>query len=630
MVPAVCALLALAAALVFGRAVQYEFVNFDDDIYLYENPWLADGPTAEAAAWAFTGFYAANWHPLTWLSHLLDVRLYGFWAGGHHLTNVLLHAVNAILLFLVLRRMTGRLWPSGLAAALFAIHPLHVESVAWVSERKDVLSGLCFMLTLAAYLGYVRRPFSLPRYLLVVLCFALGLLAKPMLVTLPLVLLLLDYWPLGRWRPSGDCPLQPAPSTAGGRPGFPWRLFIEKVPLLLLAAASCAVTLIAQSTAVVASEQLPWNERLANAVVSYARYLGQSFWPACLAVWYPHPQHTLPWWTVAGCAMFLLGASLLALIWRRSYPYLLVGWLWYLGMLVPVIGLVQVGSQARADRYMYLPLIGLSLAVAWGAAQFADASADHRRACGIVAATVLSLLGGCAWQQVSYWQDSETLWTHTLECTSRNCVAYGNLGLALARKGRTVEAILNFREAIAIKPDQPELHYHLGDALAVDGRVDEAILNYQEALLLDPDYAAARKHLGFLLATRGRTDEPGNRYPEAHYELGNALAECGRLDEAAAHYQAALAIRPDFAEAHNNLGILLAECGQLDQAIAHYQAALRSAPDSAKAHNNLGNALVRLGRIEEAAAHYRKALEIQPDDADARRNLDALRGRTQE
>ena len=627
---AVCGLLLLAVALVFGQMVRHEFVNFDDQSYVYENLHVQNGVTPQGLVWAFTNFCANNWHPLTWLSHMLDVQAYGLWAGGHHLTNVLLHATSVIVLFLVLRQMTGRLWPSALVAALFAIHPLHVESVAWVAERKDVLSGLFFALTLAAYLGYVRRPFSVLRYLLVVVCFALGLLSKPMLVTLPLVLLLLDYWPLGRFG---------ATRLGALRSGL-LRLIVEKIPLLLLAAASCVATLMAQASAMVTLERLPFGYRAANALVSYVAYLGQSLWPTGLAIFYPHPQDALSWWTVGGCLLLLVSVSTVVVMGRRSRPYLLVGWLWYLGMLVPVIGLVQVGAQIRADRYMYLPLIGPSLALAWTTMEFAASSFVRRWLCGTAWLLALVSLAGLSWQQASTWRDSETLWTHALTCTTRNGLAHNNLGVTLSGRGQVDSAIAHYQQALEIKPDYAEGHYNLGNALAGRGRVDSAVAHYRQALEVKPDYAEACNNLGNALAGRGQIDsaityyrktlEIKPDYAEAHYNLGIALAGRGQIDSAIAHYQQALEIKPDDAEVHNHLADALAGRGQVDEAIGHYQKALEIKPNYAEALYNLANALAGRGRVDEAIAHYRKALEVRPDCVEAHNNLAvALTGRGQ-
>ena len=644
---AVCGLLLLAVALVFGQTVRHEFVNFDDQVYVYENPHVQNGMTPQGLGWTFTTFDGANWHPLTWLSHMLDVRFYGLWAGGHHLTNVLLHATSVIVLFLVLRQMTDRLWPSALVAALFAIHPLHVESVAWVAERKDVLSGLFFVLTLAAYLGYVRRPFSVMRYLLVVLCFALGLLSKPMLVTLPLVLLLLDYWPLGRFGAAGSGATNLVPGSAGSTVGQAGalrsgllRLIVEKIPLLLLAAVFCATTVMAQTRAMTTLEKLPFADRAANAVVSYVVYLGQSLYPTGLAVFYPYTANALSWWAVGVCLLLLLGFSIVAVMWRQSHPYLLVGWLWYLGMLVPVIGLVQVGSQARADRYMYLPLVGPSLALAWATMDLVGSSLVRRWLCGTAWLLVLIVLMGLSWQQASAWRDSEALWTHALTWTTRNAPAHNSLALALAGRGQVDEAIAHYQKALEIKPDHAKAHNNLAAALAGRGQVDSAIAHFQQALEIKPDYAEAHYNLGVVLAGHGQIDsaiahfqqaleiKPGDA--DAHYNLALALSGRGQSDSAITHYQKALEIKSDYAEAHNDLGNALSGRGQFGEAITHYQKALEIKPDFAQAHYNFAAALAGRGEIDSAITHYQKALEIRPDYADAHYNLAlALSGRGQ-
>ncbi len=431
---AVCGLLLLIVAIVFGRTAGYDFVNFDDDAYVYDNPHVSHGLSGESVAWSLTAFHSCNWHPLTWLSHALDCQLYGTQHPGlHHLTNIALHAAVAIALFLVLWRMSGELWPSGFVAAVFAVHPLRVESVAWISERKDLLSGLFLVLTLAAYLRYVRRPFSWGRYLLVIAMFCLGLLAKPMLVTLPFLLLLLDYWPLGRLVRGGgaDIPVcRSRPAAPGRQECLPHRpismLVAEKLPLLLLAAGSCLITSAAQQKALVPVDVVPMPARIANALVCYVAYLGQFFYPAGLAAFYPHPQDSLPLWKIVAAATILIGVSIAAVLGRRRLPYLFVGWFWYVGMLVPVIGVVQVGSQAMADRYTYLPQIGLCIALAWGAAaaarEFLSAgktsasSAIGNVYVAIVAAPLLIGLMLCAWRQVSFWRNSETLWARAVAC----------------------------------------------------------------------------------------------------------------------------------------------------------------------------------------------------------------------
>ncbi len=637
---AVCGLLLLAVGLVFGQAVHFEFVNFDDSQYVYENSLVSDGLSAEAVTWAFTHRYSANWHPLTWLSLMLDCQVCGPNAGAHHLINVLLHAATVLLLFRVLARMTGGFWRSALVAALFAIHPLHVESIAWVSERKDVLSGLFFVLTLGAYVEYVRSPFSPRRYLLLVAAFGLGLMAKPMLVTLPLVLLLLDYWPLDR---------------------FPWRcqLLMEKVPLLLLSASSCLVTLWAQREALTLNAPLTTSLRTANALVSYVAYLGQLCCPVGLAVYYPHPAAHLPTWKMIAALALLACLSAVALAsWRRR-PYLLVGWLWYVGMLVPVIGLLQVGGASRADRYMYLPQIGLCLALTWGAAEVCRSWPFPRWLGGLTSALLLTMLMAGAWRQTSFWSDSENLWNHALACTSQNKVAHVNLGAALAARKRLDEAVAQYQKALEIDPTYAKAYSSLGLALAARGRPDEALAQYRKALEMDPgdtdayrnlakaldsrgrsseaiallrqavqlrpDDAEARNDLGAALGQTGNLDEAtgqleqalklNSRYAEAHYNLGKVLVDGGRFDEALAHFQQAVVIKPDYANAHHNLGSLLMAQGRLAEAGDQYRKALQVAPNDADTHYSLGNVLIGLGQLDEAISHYRKALEIKPDSA---------------
>ncbi len=631
---AVCGLLLLAVITVFGQTARYGFVNFDDDLYVYENRHVQAGLTGAGIAWAFSRSHASNWHPLTWLSLMADAQelrpvegplQLARLAAKMHTINVVLHAMNAVILFLVLMEMTASVWPSAFVAALFAVHPLHVESVAWISERKDVLSGLFFMLTLAAYLGYARRPFSLFRYLLVTALLALGLMAKPMLVTLPCVFLLLDYWPLrragsgergagsgeqvvkegwhaftstmGTWCPTAGRHVGGrAPCThdrgAEGRDNAwarrrPWRLIVEKLPWLALAALSCVVTYWAQQqVAVVPFQRLPLGPRVANALVSCVAYLGQLFFPTGLAVLYPHPQDALPLWKIVGAGLLLAGISLAVLACRRKCPYLLVGWLWFLGTLVPVSGLVQVGAQAMADRYSYLAHIGLYIALAWTAMHVSRSWRHSGWACGLSAAAALAALMGCAWQQTGYWRDSETLWRHTLDCTSRNAAAHDGLGLVLASYGRVDEAIAQYRKALEIEPGYAVAHTNLGLALARRGQVDAAIAQYQEAVRLKPGLADARNNLGAALAGRG--------------ELNAAIAQYGK----------ALEINPDYPEAHNNLAAALAARGQIDAAITHYRKALEIKPGYASAHYNLGVVLAGHGRPAEALDHFQKALAL--------------------
>jgi len=583
---AVCGFLLLAVGLVFGPTVGHEFINLDDDVCVYENPWITHGLTADAIKWAFSNRHGGNSDPLTWISHIVDWQFYGGNAGGHHLTNVLLHAATVVLLFLVLQQMSARPWPSALAAALFAIHPLRVESVAWVTERKDVLSGLFFMLTLWAYTSYARRPFSLVRYLAVMILFVLGLMSKPMLMTLPCVLLLLDYWPLKRLGP-------PWKTSAAVR------LVIEKLPLLALSAACCAVTVWAQHVEL--HEPLPAEWRIGNALIAYVVYLGQFFCPAGLAPL--HPRRELldtSLWAIFGAGVVLIGVTAAAWATRRKWPYLLVGWLWYLGMLLPVIGLLPFGSEGAADRFTYLPQIGLCIAVVWGAADLCRPWPYRRWVCGVSSALVLAVLMGCAARQVSFWHDSQTLWARTLACTSQNFMAHRLYGNALAADGRIDEAEEQFLAAIRILPTYTEAWYSLGVAEADRGRMDQAMAYYRRAIEANANNA------------------------NAHNNLGHALLFRGEYYEALKHFQEALRVVPDFAAAHYNQGLALHALGHLPAAAAEYQEALKIQPDYAEAYYNLGIIFASRGRRGDAAECYRAALKIKPNFTEARMSLEAL------
>jgi protein O-mannosyl-transferase len=496
-VAGLCVLLAMAVLLVFGRTVWYQFVCYDDDLYFDHNPHIQSGLTWCDVIWAFRTNYANNWHPLTWLSLMLDVELFGASPAGPHLTNVLLHAVNAMLLFLLLRRLTGAQWRSAFVAAVFAIHPLRVESVAWVAERKDVLSGLFFMLTLWAWACYAESQSRAegresrakaasaldPRlwtldYWLVLLFFALGLMSKPILVTVPFVLLLLDWWPLRRFGPSTRL-----------------HLVLEKLPFLALSLVSSLATVWAQQGEIVSAVKLPVAIRLCNAVVSYVTYLAQMFYPVRLAVFYPYSADEQLIGNAPLALVLLAGISAGVFMLRRKQSYLLVGWLWYLGMLVPAIGLVQVGAQAHADRYTYLPQIGVCIIAAWAVTDLLCSWRYGRRVLRMGAFGVMVALMTCSWKQTSYWRDSESLWTHTLACTSGNFVGHNNLGNVLADQGRYAGAVEHYLQALAIKPNYAEAHYNLGNALALQGRYAEAIGHFQQALQIRPDDVNARNSL---------------------------------------------------------------------------------------------------------------------------------------
>jgi Tfp pilus assembly protein PilF len=643
---AVCGLLVLAIALVFGQTVRYDFVRIDDDRCVYANPHVTSGWTVPGMLWALTSRQGgAGWVPLTWFSHMAVWQCYGSNAGAHHLANVLLHAAAAVVLFLVLRSMTGRLWPSALVAALFAIHPLRVESVAWVTERKDVLSGLFFMLTLGAYANYVRHPFSFVRYAGVMVFFALGIMSKPMLVTVPAVLLLLDFWPLGRMRTGRNGPLALDPSEVFSRwaPAKEWivrqsrlvGLVLEKLPLLALVALSCAqaVWYEAEAETVLPEDHVPIAWRVGNGWVSYVAYLEQTVCPVQLTLLYPHPGVNLPIGKIIGAALLLACISIGALtLWRRC-PYLLVGWLWYLGMLVPTNGIVEFGRgvQAMADRFTYLPQIGLYVAFTWAVADVCRSWAWRRWMCGGMAALALAILMGCAWRQTTFWQDGETLYDRILTCFPRHVVVHRLLGQLLSDQGRTEEAVQHYRRACEIKPDSGEANYDLATALVGQGRLDEAVSYFRKALEIHPNYKAMHGGLGLALAMQGRLDEALAHYQRSleidpndalvHEGVGSILMARGQFDEALPHCQRALEIQPGLAISQNNLGYILARRGQLDEALTHYQRALEIQPKFAMAHTNTGDVLAARGQCREALGHYRKALEIQPNDPVVQRSL---------
>ncbi len=620
--------------LVFGPIRNHDFVAYDDPAYVTENPQVLAGLTWRGLAWACTSGYAANWHPLTWISHMLDVQFYGVNAGLHHLTSLVLHIAGALLLFAFLYRTTGAPARSAFVSGLFAIHPLHVESVAWIAERKDVLSTVFWMLTLCTYAWYVRKP-GVVRYLIVAACFALGLLAKPMLVTLPFVLLLLDVWPLRRMMPGAAADTgSPNSSTSPAARTVPHWLWLEKIPMLMMAAASSLVTFMVQQQggAVNGLDVYPLTLRLENALVSYVAYIGKMVWPARLAVMYPYPQAISAGW-VAGAVLILLGVTLLVIREARRRPYLPVGWFWFLGTLVPVIGLVQVGIQAMADRYTYVPLVGLFIMVAWGVPELLHRWKYAHRALAVASIFVLVACAAAARNQVGYWKDNVALWTHTTEVTLNleNYRAHNALGMVLREQGRTEEAMKHFSEAVRIRPGFAEAQRNLGLTLANAGRTDEAITSLTAAARLEPESARAHGDLAFALSLQGRLDEAIAEYSEAlrldpslarvHNALGAALAGAKKSGEALAHFSEAVRLDPDYAEAHNNLGLALAGEGRIDEAFHQFSEAARLKPGYAEAHNNLGLVLADQGKFSDAIAQYSEAVRLRPGFESAQVNL---------
>ena len=560
--------LGLVAAVLaaFWPALHNGFVSYDDIHYLTENPYVRRGFTAETLWWALTTHQPNYWHPLTLLSHMVDWQLYGAAPAGHHATNLALHAANTVLVFLFFERTTGAVWRSALVAALFGLHPLRVESVAWAAERKDVLSTLLWLLTLHAYAGWVARP-RRGRFLLVAIGFALGLAAKPMLVTLPLTLLLLDFWPLGR---------------LGEARGRLRRLVVEKLPLVPIAAAAAIATVAAQREGKLRSlEEYPLVLRIENAVVSYVAYLWKTLWPRDLAVLYPYPD-AVPLAKVLACAALLVVVTMVAWRLRRSRPSLLFGWLWFLVTLVPVLGLFQVGEQAMADRFTYVPLIGIFVAVAWLVPAAAPSLVTA------AAAAVLLLLALQTRIQVRYWRNAATLFEHALAVEERNPVAHMNFGFELLQAGDVDAAIGHLERSIELRPYYLNARVELGNALLKRGRTGEAVVQYTLATQIDPRSVAALTN------------------------LGHALALQGRVDEAIPYHEQALRIDPTYAVAHDNLGMALAEKGRTADARAHFEAALRQDPLDANALNNLGTMLIREGRPEEGLAPIERAIQLRP------------------
>jgi tetratricopeptide (TPR) repeat protein len=608
------------------------FILFDDDRFVTENHHVREGVTLAGIAWAFTDCSQDGmWIPLTWLSLMVDSQLYDLNAGGYKITNLMLHLANILLLFMLLNRMTGKIWRSAFVAALFALHPLHVESVAWVTERKDVLSTLFWLLTMWAYLSYAALP-SLKRYLWVVLALTLGLMAKPMLVTLPFALLLLDYWPLHR--------LQIPKSLSGHepqhhhrpvmRPVPPLKLVREKLPLVFLAVTISIITFTAQNKigAVMSVGGAPVGERIANSLVNYVIYIRQMIWPHPLGVLYPHSP-LLPW-QVAGAALLLASVSTLVLRAYRRHPYLPVGWFWYLGTLLPTSGLVTVGIVTRADRFTYVPGIGLLIILAWGLPNLLSGWRRRQIVLSLAAGVCLAVAAALCRGQVQLWQNSATLFEHTIGITANNSVLNNNLGLYFLDQGEIDKAVNCFLEAIRIDPSYAEAHNNLGFSIIKNGRIDEAMNQYAEAIRLQPDFVSPRYNLGDALVQLGKLPEAIAHYTEAlrlspdyapaHIGMGIALAQQGKIKEATDHFSQAIRLEPNNADVHFNLGLALGQQGEIDKAISHFSQALQLNPDFAEAHSNLGLALSMQGKTKEAEFHFSEAIRLNPDLAQKGQN----------
>jgi Flp pilus assembly protein TadD len=620
----------IATLAVFWQVGNHMFISFDDEDYVTENLYVRGGLTLKGIAWAFSEPHVHNWHPMTWLSHMVDCQFFGLKAGRHHLVNLFFHIANTLVLFFVLLRMTKGLWQSAFVAGLFALHPLHVESVAWVAERKDVLSTFFWMLTMGAYVYYVERP-EYKRYLFVILFFVLGLMAKPMLVTLPFVLLLLDFWPLNRLQilalPAGISAIavqrelpgkkkkksrqQPQKDPPQKKPTIKTRaiwpeirfLLQEKIPLIVVSIVFCFVTIYAQHRVTKPMELYPLVDRIANTLTSYISYIGKMLWPVKLSIFYPYVTISLFSWKVIGAALLLIIITYMTIREARRFPYLIVGWLWYLGTLIPVIGLVQVGLQSMADRYTYVPLIGAFIMIAWGVPELINGWRYRRTTLAAAAGGVLLACMIMTYMQISFWRNSITLYEHATKVTTENEWAHYNLGLSLMRDERINDAFPHFQEAIRINPNDLEALLNLGVISAKRGDIDAATSLFVRLLQFKPDYSEAHVNFGLVLMQKGNIDEgiahireairlkPSN--PEYYFALGKILTKKGNLDEAIVHYSRALQIKPTYAEAHSNMGVTLARKGNLDEAISHFRQALQIRPNYTEADNNLQVALAQ-------------------------------------
>ncbi|PKN96593.1 MAG: hypothetical protein CVU43_19890 [Chloroflexi bacterium HGW-Chloroflexi-5] len=660
----ICLSLAILTVIAFSPVMDCGFINLDDNIFVYENIYVQSGFNWNSIRQAFSIelLEKAGWVPLTWLSLMLDSSIFGINPFGYHLTNLLLHVMNTILLFLILCRMTKAHWPSAFVAALFAIHPLHVESVVWIAERRDVLSTFFMMLTLGAY-GYYVEHRNLKRYAFVLLFFILGLISKPMLVTLPFVLLLLDYWPLGHLsevKATFPIPVVEMKSEISGKkkksrkkdvekavstvksaeiikpsiPAFKWSLIspllLEKIPLFFLAIVSSIATYIAaQSVGFIHSELIPLDVRIENAIFSYIAYIGQMIWPSKLAVFYPHPE-SLSLWQVSGAALFLVAITLTVFWMAKKFPYLATGWLWYVITLVPVIGIIQLGSQARADRYTYIPLIGLFIMVAWGVKELLKKWKLHKEILFSASVLILIVLSILTYKQVGYWQNSITLYDHTLKVTENNWFLHVNRGLALNDLGDANQALADCSRAIEIKPGFPTAHNCRGIAYKVLGNYNEAIKDYNRAIEMKPDFADAYNNRGNVYNSLGnytlaienynKAIEMKSGFAQAYINRGAAYIRLGNYMQAIENFNKAIAISPGYSMAYNSRGNAYFDLGNHKEAIADYNRVIEIKPYYPDAYLNRRNAFVHLGNYHEAIADYSRAIELKPDYTGAYKN----------
>lgn len=631
-------LLIIMTIAAYWQLTECDFISFDDNLYVTENRQVQSGITIEGIIWAFTTFHAGNWHPLTWLSHMVDCQLYGLNPMGHHWTNLLFHMANTLLIFFIFQKITEAIWKSAFVATLFALHPLHVESVAWVAERKDVLSTFFGLLMIVAYYHYVNKP-SITKYIFIILFLSLGLMAKPMLVTMPFVLLLLDLWPLKRLNLSLN---QPPGQTSNLIP-----LIQEKIPLFILATISISLTFLAQqsSGAVQSLELIPINYRIANALIAYSGYFIKAIWPQYLSVFYPHLGINQPVWKVVSSTLFLIGTCFGAIRASKKYPYMLVGLLWYIITLLPVIGLIQVGAQSMADRYTYIPLTGLFVIFTWGMHDLLSKNEKYLNSIlSLSAVIIISALSLISFNQVKHWKNSTALFENAINVTDDNWLAHNNLGAELYNKEKLDESVFHFQKALKIKPLYFSALYNLGKAYHKKDKLDKATFYYNNALKIKPEHEDTHNNLANLLFAQGRLDEAATRYnlilkinsdnADVHNNLGYLLITQEKHKEALLHFNEALRINPEHADAHYNLGLLMIEQGKIETAtthlvkaltMLHFKDAQKINPGYAKVYNKIGIILYKNGKLKEAGIFFSKAIQINPDYLEAVENLEMLK-----
>jgi len=614
-------LLILTILVTYWQVKDFNFVSYDDELYVTENSQVQAGISVDGTIWAFTTFRAGNWHPLTWLSHMLDCELYGLNPMGHHWTNLLFHITNTLLLFFMFQKMTGSMWRSAFVAALFALHPLHVESVAWVAERKDVLSTFFGMLTILAYIRYVKKR-NFFRYSLIFILLSLGLMAKPMLVTMPFVLLLLDFWPLERlkyYSPNQSSKL--------------FSLIYEKIPLFIPVTISSVLTILAQKEvgALYSIEVLPITTRIANALISYNSYIFKTIWPQSLAVFYPHTLGIMSLWNVLLAAFAIAGISFFSIRLLKQHPYVAIGWFWYLGTLVPVIGLIQVGSQGMADRYTYIPLIGLFIIVVWGMPDLLKKSHSNKIILTVFAIILIFVFSTRSYFQIRHWENSATVFKNAIQTTKNNWLAHRELGLALMRKGKLDEAVFYYKKALQIRPKYLTALDNLGMTLHQLGRFEEALFYYSKALKIYPNDSGIHNNTANVLTALGKLEEAIKHYRKAilitpdfaepHYNLANILIIQKKIDEAVFHYESAIKKDSEYSDAYYSLGCILLRQKKFKEALVNFIQVIKINPDYKQAYNQIGIILLQRGKIKKAEKFFSKAVQIDPGYKDATNNL---------